>query len=201
MKKVFLLIAVLTLSISTIGCSASSSKSDMQIEPAKLTEQESHIVKLIQSVNPSAIFDYTINSEIKSVSITSYKLDKNGKWLVNIGPCNFPLKNSTGRIAISFDILVNGLRVAIQEGDSITSNETKSGEKIDTKDMGNAISFASAEIIEGEKEIPLVIQMFTPKKEFQSYGVEFFNNPEEYLKRGYEDVYVVAIKFSKNELK
>lgn len=200
MRKTFIIIAVLALGLSMTGCGIQSLNSTMQIAPAELTEQESQIVQLIRNGSSSTIFDYAVNSEIKSVSALCYKLDENGKWVASSGCGSFPLQNSTGRIAISFNNLYDGMRVAVQEGDSINASEINTGEKIDSKYQGSATSFASTESIECEKEIPLAIQVFTSKNEIASCGVEFFNKPEEYQNRGYEDVYVLVIKFSKDEL-
>ena len=197
-KKLFIIMAVLALGFLTIGCSAQSSKIAMQIGPAELTEQESQIVKLMQG-NNNAIYDYTINSDIKSVSVVCYKLDKNGKWVVNNGESSYPVNSTSGRMALSFENLGDGFRFAVQESDNMVAGENTPAEKIDTKGMSSATSYASTESIEYEKEIPLAIQVFTSKNEF--CGIGFFDKPEEYQKRGYEDVYAVTIKFSKNELK
>jgi hypothetical protein len=102
---------------------------------------------------------------------------------------------------LSFGNLADGYRIAIQESDNTTANENETNEKIDTQGMSIATSYASTESIEYEKEIPLAIQVFTSKNEISSCGVEFYNKPEEYKNRGYEDVYVITVKFSKNELK
>jgi hypothetical protein len=147
-----------------------------------------------------ALFDYVINSDVKSVSIVCYQLDENGKWVVN-SEGNFPLNATSGRMALSFENLGDGYRIAIQEGAGMTANESKSGKVIDTEGMSSAVSYASAESIEHEKEIPLAIQMFTSKNEIFSCSVGYFNNPEEYQKRDYDDVYVITAKFSKNELR
>jgi hypothetical protein len=102
-------------------------------------------------------------------------------------------------MALSFENLGDGFRFAVQESDNMAAGENTLAEKIDTKGMSSATSYTSTERIEYEKEIPLAIQVFTSKNEF--CGIEFFDKPEEYQKRGYEDVYAVTIQFSKNELK
>jgi len=199
-KKIWIALVLITLSFTITGCGdRQSSKAAMQIEPAKLTEQESQIVQLVQG-DHHALFDYVINSDVKSVSVVCYKLDENGKWVVN-SEGNFPLNDTSGRMALSFEKLGDGFRIAVQEGANMTANENKSGEKIDTEGMSSAVSYASAESIEYEKEIPLAIQMFTSKNEIFSCGVGYFNNPEEYQKREYDDVYVIVAKFSRNELR
>jgi hypothetical protein len=198
-KKILIILAVFALGSLIIGCNAQSSKFPMQIGQAQLTKQESQMIRLIQGDN-NAVFDYTINSDVKSVSVVCYKLDENAKWVVNMGPSSFPVKDVAGRIALSFENLGDGFRVAIQEGDDFVASESQSNEKLDTKYMGSGTSYAAAESIEYEKEIPLVMQVFTTKNEMISCDTEFFNKPEEYQKKGYDDVYVVVIKFSKNEL-
>ncbi len=172
----------------------------MQISPAELTEQESQIVRLIQNDN-NMIFDYTVDPDVKSISTACYKLDENGKWVVHNGEGSMPINSTSGRMAFSFGRLADGYRVAVQESDNTTANENETMEKIDTQGMSFATSFASTENIEYEKEIPLAIQVFTSKNEISSCGVEFYNKPEEYKNRGYEDVYVLTIKFSKKALK
>ncbi len=72
----------------------------------------------------------------------------------------------------------------------------KSPKKVDTNGMVMHV-VCSTVSIELEKEIPLAIPVFTSKNGFSASGVEYFNHPEEYLKRGYDDVYAVVVKFSK----
>lgn len=201
-KRVSIIIFILALSFLIVGCRGLSSDSAMHIQPAALSEEESQIMQLVKpSASSSEIYDYTVNNEVKSVSVTCYKLDENGKWIVNDGPSSFPLTNSTGRVAISFGNLGEGMRVAVQDGDSINAGETNSGPKEATAGMGCATSYASnRESIECEKEIPLAMQVFTSKDEINSCGVEFFDKPEEIQKSGYEEVYGVTIKFSNYEL-
>ena len=51
-----------------------------------------------------------------------------------------------------------------------------------------------------EREIPIAVQINTTKNEVSSYDPEYFFQPEEYEKFGYEHVYALTVMFSREPL-
>lgn len=51
-----------------------------------------------------------------------------------------------------------------------------------------------------EKEVPIAVQIVTSKNEISSYDPEYFFQPEEYEKFGYEHVYALTVLFSQEPL-
>ena len=201
-KRILFGITVLTLCGLIAGCGNSKAVATMQIQASVLTESESNVMKLIQPIGRSSqVFDFSADSNLKSASIAGYKLGDNGKWVVISGPSSFALQETSGRIAISFGNMVEGLRVAIQQEDGLTASESQPGQKSDPSDMGTSTSFASLEKIEYGKEIPLAIQVYSSGGDFTSSEVDAFYHPEKLLKSGYDKVFVVVIQFSKDGLK
>lgn len=199
-KRTFIIIAILTLGLTMIGCNTQLLKDSMKISQAQLTKQESQILSLIKGSIGSAIFDYTADPDAKSVSVACYKLDQNGKWEIHSGWDSYPIEDVAGRIAVSFNNLDDGMRVAVQTGDNMYASENNSDIKSNTVDMGSATTCATTESIVYEEEIPLVIQVFTTKDAINTYDITFFNEPKEFINRGYSDVYVVVAKFSEQDL-
>lgn len=203
MKKRLIAAAILIFALALTGCNAQLLKGSMTISQAKLTKQESLLKSLIQESSGGLVFDYTVGSEAKTVSIACFKLDENGKWVTYSDWSNYPVEQTTGRIAVTFDNLGNGMRSASQTGDSIyaSENSTVTNTPVNSDEgMGSGLSYASTEKIEYEKEVPLAMQVFTTKDEINACDVSFFYDTKELLDRGYSEVYVVVAKFSKHEL-
>ena len=106
--------------------------------------------------------------------------------------------DTKGRIALGFERLDEGMRVAIQSEHTGGSTEYQSERNEDLEEIG---SFATSILSEKtefnyEEEIPLVVQVITSKNEIVSYQVDYFNSPKEYEKLGYEGVFAITIRFS-----
>ena len=189
-KKLLITIALLALAFSAVGCGAAYSNNDMQIAPAKLTDQESKIVKLVQDNHSNAIFDFTVDQDVRSFSTTCWQLDEKGKWAA-IHTMNNPVTTQSGdRIAISFDNIGDGMRLGIQNGGDVSANELNTNQNVNIEGMSKTTSLASsAAKIEYEKEIPLAMQIITSKQEVMSYEVDSFYTPEKYQDLEYEHVY------------
>ena len=90
----------------------------------------------------------------------------------------------------------------MQFGKDFTAVKYGSSEEIDDPEgMGRTTSFLSnrTEIVYGQ-EIPLAIQINTTKNEVISYFTDYFFQPEEYEKLGYEHVYALTVMFSQEPL-
>ena len=106
--------------------------------------------------------------------------------------------DTKGRMALGFERLDEGMRVAIQSEHTGGSTEYQSERNEDLKEIG---SFATSILSQKtefsyEEEIPLVVQVITSKNEIVSSILDDFYSPEEYEKLGYEGVFAITIQFS-----
>jgi len=199
-KRILLGALALALSMMIVGCGKTEAAATMQIQASELTDSESKIVELIQSFGRSSqIFNYSADSNLKSATIIGYELEDSGKWVVISGPSRFAFQETSGRIAISFGDKIEGLRVAIQQEDGLTASESQPGQLSDISGMGSSTSFASLEKIEYNKEIPLAMQVYS-STDFSSSETDTFYHPEKLLESGYDQVFVIVIEFSKEDL-
>lgn len=198
-KLIFVLSICFILGIST-GCTAQKDGFKMHIQKAELTKEEKNIADLIDADISNAIFDFTVDETINAIQINTYKL-KEDEWEMMSGGGGHVFNNSTGRLALGFENLAKGMRVALQGEDTNGSVTHTIPSTSKLENMGRATAYLSrdTEIIY-EKEIPLVVQIFTTKNEISSYDVKYFNQPEEYQKLGYEHVYAVTVMFSQKTL-
>ena len=199
MKKVIALFALLAL---LAGCSAEAAPS-MYIEPAELDEKEEAVAKLLGADTDQHLFDVVLDGTAKKVSVNTYELE-DGEWKLVTGGGGMALKEGVkeGRMAFGFEDLRGEYREAVQFGKDFTAVKYGSPDALDDPEgMGRATSLLSdrTEIVY-EKEIPLAIQINTTKNEVRSYDPEYFFQPEEYEKFGYEHVYALTVTFSQEPL-
>ncbi len=199
MKKVFALLVLLAL---LAGCSAEAAPA-MYIQPAELNEEEEAVARLLGADTDQHLFDVVLDGTAKRVSVNTYVLE-NGEWKLLTGGGGMALKEGekNGRMAFGFEDLRGEYREALQFGKDFTAVKYGSPEEIDDPEgMGRTTSFLSnrTEIVYGE-EIPLAIQIHTTKNEVVSYFTEYFFQPEEYEKLGYEHVYALTVTFSQEPL-
>lgn len=195
MKKGIAFILILSFTLIVVACNKEN-EVVMELTKAKLTEQEENLIELLAVDTHAKIFDYTVDDTVKWVWINSYKLDENGNWQLVSGGEN-RISAKSGRIALDFHIIGEGMRIALQDDNGIHATSYTSNESMDTSNMTMAISSVNETIeIEYEKEIPLVIQVVTSQNGITSYNVDYFFQPQEYLNLDYEDVYAVTVTFS-----
>lgn len=204
MKRMILWILALCMLLSFAACKPDSAAEEtaMYIEPAQLTEEEENIVKLLDAKEngQNRIFDFVLDDSVQSLQVNTYEL-VDGAWSLVSGGGGWAFSDRQGRLALNFDKLAEGLRVALQSEHSNSSNSHFSAAEYDFTGMGCATSTLNNRMeFTYEEEIPLVIQIITTKNEVRSYGADYFNHPEEYAKQGYEHVYAVTIRFSQKTL-
>ena len=180
-KRIWALLLCVVMSISLSAC-AENNLDRMYIEEAQLTEEEKNIAELLGLNQEYRLYDFSIDDTVKSMQINIYELI-DGEWHIIAGGGGQAFEDSEGRIALGFDNVADGLRIAVQ-------SEHNSG-------MGYATSTLSdKQKIVYDQEIPLVIQIITSKNEVHSYVVDYFFQPEEYEKYDYEYVYAITVLFS-----
>ena len=198
MKKLIVALLVMIGIISMIGCSATSKTADkMYIEPAQLTEEEEKIAALLGLNKQQQIYDFVLDETVQSIQVNTYRLI-DGEWKLETGGGGQAFSDATGRIALSFERLDEGIRIAIQSEHSGGSTEYDSERNEDLNEIGGyATSILSEKTkFAYEEEIPLVVQIITSKNEVVSYQVDYFNSPEEYEKFEYEGVFAITVRFS-----
>lgn len=203
MKRLFGILLTFVVSMSLCGCSGASNeenRSEMYIEVAQLTEEEKDIADLLGANVDQLILDFFVDDTVQRLQVNTYEL-VDGEWALISGGGGQAFSDAEGRIALGFDCLAEGLRTAIQSEHSSgsTTHEKVPDENISKMGYATAMLSNKTEIIY-EEEIPLVIQIITSKNEIHSYGVEYFEHPEEYEKYDYEYVYAITICFSQTPL-
>ncbi len=198
MKKIIVVVLVMIGMISMVGCSGTPKRADkMYIEPAQLTEAEEKIAGLLGLNTEHRIFDFVLDESIQSMQVNTYRLI-DGVWKLETGGGGQAFSDTKGRIALTFERLDEGIRIAIQSEHTSDSTEYKSERREDLNEIG---SFATSVLSEKtefvyEEEIPLAVQVITSNNQVVSYQVDYFNSPEEYEKLGYEGVFAITVRFS-----
>ena len=199
MKKIIALVALLAL---LAGCSAEAAPA-MYLEPAKLDEEEEAVAKLLGADTDQHLFDVVLDGTAKKVRVNIYEL-AGGEWELRSGGGGTALKEGVekGRLAFGFQDLRESFREAVQFGKDFAASSWEAPEEPEGPEgMGRTTSFlANRTEIVYEKEIPIAIQINTTKNAVSSYDPEYFFQPEEYEKFGYEHVYALTVMFSQEPL-
>ena len=198
MKKLIIIVLAIAGMISMVGCSdLEKTVGKMYIEPAQLTEEEEKIAASLGLNTQQKIYDFVLDETVQSIQVNTYRLI-DGEWKLETGGGGQAFSDVTGRIALSFERLDEGIRIAIQSEHSGGSTEYDSERNEDLNEIGSYATSILSEKTEFayEEEIPLVVQVITSKNEVVSYQVDYFNSPEEYEKYGYEGVFAITIRFS-----
>ena len=156
MKK--LLVLALLLALLLTGCGAE--KKGMQIEKAKLTRAEENLARLLGTAHGNELlYDFSVDENVESLQINAYELI-DGQWQLFSGGGGLALNAKSGRIALSFEKLGEGLRTAIQTGDDVSASEFKSAEPLENP---GSISMMACDrsAIEYDVEIPIALQILS----------------------------------------
>lgn len=198
MKKLMVIVLAIVGMLSMAGCADKEKNEEkMYIEPAQLTEEEEEIASLLGLNTEQRIYDFTLDESVQSIQVNTYRL-MDGEWKLETGGGGQAFSDTTGRIALGFERLDEGNRIAIQSEHTDGSTEYKSERNEDLNEIGSfatSVLSGKAEVVY-EKEIPLAVQIITSKNEVVSYRVDYFHSPEEYEKLGYEGVFAITVRFS-----
>ncbi len=201
---VLLMAALMLLALS--GCGQGSEQdgktaegNEMYIEPAKLNEDEKKMAQLLGGMEGQTIFDFSADDTVRSLIITTWKLE-DGQWVEYMLDSQ-RLDESSGRIALGFENLTAGCRIAVQTGSGFSASTRHGEADEELEGMGCTTAYLpQRREIEYGEDIALVIQTFTDKNEVISYDPDYFEHPEEYEKLGYEGVFAVTACFSQEPL-
>ena len=192
MKRIFSIFALFVLLASLVAC---GNPEKPYIEPARLSEEEEAIAGLLGLDAEQRIYDFVLDGTVKSMEFSVYQL-KDAAWEpISDGARIF--EDEKGRIAVGFDKIAEGFRLAVQSESHGGADTFVSGEEHDFADMAvyTTVMDGRREIVYDE-EIPLAVQIITAKNEVRSYDPEIFSDPQFCAEGGYEHVYAVTIRFS-----
>ena len=192
MKKVLALLLILVFCLCACG-----KEEKMYIEKAKLSKAEENIVKLLGAgPGNELIYDFRVDENAKAVQLFTYKM-VDGEWKQSSAGGGYTLGEKSGRIALQFDRMCDGLRVAVQTGDGISATEHSSNELLDENLAHASASITDRAQIEYGREIPLAMQIITSKNEIRTFAPEFFFEPERIAAEEYDHVYAITVMFEK----
>ena len=206
MKRGIVLLMAALMLLALSGCGQGGEQegktaegNEMYIEPAQLNEDEKKMAQLLGGMEGQTIFDFSADDTVRSLIITTWKLE-DGQWVEYMLDSQ-RLDESSGRIALSFEDLTAGCRIAVQtqSGFSASTRHGEADEELEGMGCTTAYLPQRKEIEYGE-DIALVIQTFTDKNEVISYDPDYFEHPEESEKLGYEGVFAVTACFSQEPL-
>lgn len=206
MKRGIVLLMAALMLLALSGCGQGGERdgktaegNEMYIEPAQLNEDEKKMAQLLGGMEGQSVFDFFVDDKVQSLIITTWKLE-DGQWVEYMLDSQ-RLDESSGRIALGFENLTAGCRIAVQtqSGFSASTRHGEADEELEGMGCTTAYLPQRKEIEYGE-DIALVIQTFTDKNEVISYDPDYFEHPEEYEKLGYEGVFAVTACFSQEPL-
>ena len=193
MKKSISLLLIITVLLTLVACDKSNKK--MTISATTLSEKEESIIKLLSVPNDSKVFDYTLDETVKSMTITCHTLNEDMKW-EDQGAILGDIETSSGRIGITID---NGLQISIESGSNgISTIKPELTELLNLPmNYTHATPWLSESSIEPDKEIPLLIKVYTDSNSIVSYDTASYFKPK-HLK-GNDLVIAVTVCFSTTE--
>ena len=195
MKRIYGALSLLFVMIFMSACTAERSEK-MYIEAAQLSKEERKVAELLGLNQGQHIYDFCLDDSVTSIRINTYEL-VDGVWQLIAGGGGQTLQDSEGRIALGFEKIGDGLRIAVQSENHGGSSSYFKDVNEDYAGMGCATSMLSdrTEVVY-DREIPLVLQIVTSQKNVTAYVMDYFFQPEEYAKYNYEHVYAITVLFS-----
>lgn len=199
--KAIRLLAVFLFVLLLWGCTGEPEPA-MYIQPAQLTEEETAIADLLALDMDQRIFDFQVDDTVQVMDIRAYEwID--GVWDPFIGGSGGGMAHTDtqGRIALDFDKIPEGLRMAVQSDhhNGATGITREPMEELKSMSCATSLLSEKTEIVY-EQEIPLAIQIITSKNEIHSYDTSYFFEPEAYAQYGHEHVYAITVVFSQEPL-
>lgn len=206
MKRGIVLLMAALMLLALSGCGQGGERdgktaegNEMYIEPAKLNEDEKKMAQLLGGMEGQSVFDFSVDDKVQSLIITTWKLE-DGQWVEYMLDSQ-RLDESSGRIALGFEDITAGCRIAVQTGSGFSASTRHGEADEELEGMGCTTAYLpQRKEIEYGEDIALVIQTFTDKNEVISYDPDYFEHPEEYEKLGYEGVFAVTACFSQEPL-
>lgn len=197
MKKIIAIILALTCLLGVIGC-GKTNDNKMYIEPAQLSKEEENIGKLLGLDTDHIIYDFTLEDGVQTMEVNTYILI-DGEWdMISGGGQAF--EDTTGRIALGYDKIAEGVRIAIQsDNENGATSYTPTIDEDFSKMTIGTTKLNKRTKISFDEEIPVVLQIMTTKNGIRNQPIieQFFepNTLEEH-----EYVYAITVRFSQKSV-
>ncbi len=193
MKRTLFILFTVFLLLSLCACGKTAPA--MQIAPAELTEEEIAMAELLGEDGGQQIFDFRVTDPEVTVQINTYRL-VDGEWDLKAGGGGLRFAGSQGRIALNFEKIPDGIRIAVQ-GEKNSSSTKFAPQEQEFKEIGSYASNVLSNVTEITygQEIPLAVQILTNKNQIRSFDTSYFFHPEDYEAYGYEGVFAVTVCF------
>lgn len=171
----------------------------MYLQKAILTEEENAIARLLGANEDTYLLDFAVDDTVNTLSIITYEL-VDGSWH-SISSSGMQLKDTSGKIALTFDNIADGMRTAIQSEHTGSSDKYSTNPEYNFEGMSRTTSYlTNRTYVTYDNEIPLVIQIHTTQDVVSSSDINYFFKPQQYQKLGYEKVYAITAVFSQMPL-
>lgn len=197
LKKAGCILLLCGMIFSMAACK--SKEETMYIEPAQLSEEEKNIGNLLGVDKNHVIYDFAVGDDVQTMEVNVYRL-VDGKWDM-ISKDSQEFYDRTGRLALSYDKIAEGVRIALQND---AKNGSASYEPIIEDDFSKMTvatnKLDSRTELVFEKEMPLVLQIMTSKNEIRTSSTEQFFEPDMLEKQGHEYIYAITVRFSKKTI-
>ena len=136
MKKLIVIVLAIVGMLNMAGCADKEKNEEkMYIEPAQLTEEEEEIALLLGLNTEQRIYDFTLDESVQSIQVNTYRL-MDGEWKLEAGGGGQAFSDTEGRIALGFERLDEGIRIAVQSEHTGGSTEYKSERNEELKEIG-----------------------------------------------------------------
>lgn len=197
MKKIIAIILALTCLLGVVGC-GKTNDNKMYIEPAQLSKEEENIGKLLGLDTDHIIYDFTLEDGVQTMEVNTYILI-DGEWdMISGGGQVF--EDTTGRIALGYDKIAEGVRIAIQsDNENGATSYTPTIDEDFSKMTIGTTKLNKRTKISFDEEIPVVLQIMTTKNGIRNQPIieQFFepNTLEEH-----EYVYAITVRFSQKSV-
>lgn len=177
-------------SVTTTAKEEISPKTGVTITTPSLSENENQLLSLVGA--NALLFDYSGSENSVSIVVTSYRLE-NGK-LEELNTVQVP-GGASGRIAVSFNKMVEGFRAAVQNAGGVNNLEIGTDETFPNRTacVSWMAGFEGANYAYGQ-EIPIVSQVATKQDTAENISAEdLLNHPEQFTENDYEGVYLMTL--------
>lgn len=181
----------------TAGTAASEpvpQTADIRVKTAELTEEKQHFLSLVDD-GYTLLYDYTANGEAVSVELTCYELVGDALEVVN--RLAIPAGRS-GRIAASYDRMVEGFRLAVQTDEDVHNLKLENPDRSFPRDCAcRGVTTSVDEECAYGGEIPLATQFAAWDDSMQNIEPnELWKHPEAYTGAKYRDVYLLTLNIT-----
>lgn len=184
------------------ACSGKTMSDKMYIKPATLSKQELDMAELLGKDDGIDIFDFVVDNNVRKMCVSLYQL-ADDTWQPLVSGSGEDFTDTKGRLALDYDKLAKGYAESLKSdnfGGRIAYERAVDASLLEASAILTS-RLSEKESIVYDAEIPLVLQIMSSQDEMHSYTMskDIFEHPEQYAAMGYDDVYMITVRFSADE--